>query len=140
MTLGIAQTSESFKIDMIAMSNFRTRTFRKHLTNGSTVNQQGRGRGNAVPYFTMATFSICNRCGLVPAAHRCARRSNPNPTPTRPDIDATGRRLEAVARLIETLTRPDPTWSGNYWRRVKDELSRQWQHETACHDIPSVRH
>jgi hypothetical protein len=97
-----------------------------------------------------SSFTICNRCGLVPAAHRCARQLDSDPTPTRPDIDATGRRLEAVSTKIETLPRPDPrifkaflnldpTWSGNYWRRVQDELSRQWQHETACHDIPYVR-
>ena len=86
-----------------------------------------------------SSFTICNRCGLVPAAHRCARQLNPDPTPTRPDIDTTGRRLEAVTGLLEKSPRPDPTWSGNYWRRVKDELARQWQHETACHDIPSVK-
>ena len=139
MILGIAQTSESFKIDMIAMSNFRTRTFRKHLTNGSTVNQQGRGRGNAVPHFTMATFSICNLCGVVPAAHRCARRSNPNPTPTRPDIDATGRRLEAVSNKLNTLPRLNPTWPKNYLLNVQATLTRQWRYQIACHDIPSVR-
>ena len=86
-----------------------------------------------------SSFTICNQCGLVPAAHRCARQLDSDPTPTRPDIDATGRRLETVSKLLETLPRPDPTWSGNYWRRVQDELSRQWQHETACHDIPYVR-
>ena len=140
MILGIAQTSESFRIDMIAMSNFRTRTFRKHLTNGLTVNQQGRGRGNAVPHFTMATFSICNRCGVVPAAHRCARRSNPNPTPIRPDIDTTGRRLETVSNKLNTLPRLNPTWASNYWRQVRDNLTRQWREQTACHDIPTMRH
>ena len=87
----------------------------------------------------MSSFATCNICGLVPAAHRCARQFDPDPTPTRPDMDTTGRRLEAVSKLLETLPRPDPTWSGNYWRQVQDELSRQWQHETACHDIPYVR-
>ena len=46
MILEIAQTSESFGIDTIAISNFRAKTFLKHLTNGSTVNQQGRDRGD----------------------------------------------------------------------------------------------
>ena len=88
----------------------------------------------------MTKFSICNRCGMVPAAHRCARQLDFDPTPTRPDIDATGRRLESVARLIETLPRPDPTWSGNYWLNVQATLTRQWRELSACHDIPSMRH
>ena len=86
----------------------------------------------------MSSFAICNQCGLVPAAHRCARQLDLDPRPLRPDIDTTGRRLETVSNKLETL--PDPTWSGNYWRGVRNSLARQWRYQIACHDIPSVRH
>ena len=90
----------------------------------------------------MTSIAICNQCGLVPATHHCPKHLSPDPTwiptPTRPDLDNTGRRLEAVSSLLETLPRPDPTWADNYWRQVHGSLSRQWHHEIACHVIPSV--
>jgi len=85
-----------------------------------------------------SSFTICNRCGVVPAAHHCARQLDPDPTPTRPDIDTTGRRLETVSNKLETL--PDPTWASNHWRQVRNNLSRQWRYQIACHDIPYMRH
>jgi len=86
----------------------------------------------------MTSIALCINCGLVPAAHSCARNLSPDRTPTPTSVDDTGRRLATVSSLLETLPRPDPTWADNYWRQVHGSLARQWKHETACHVFPCV--